>query len=46
PSIFALCQNSLIAENVGMAMQRIYHDAKIESNLYISAINHEGAVKL
>lgn len=46
PSIFALCQNSLIAENAGIAMQKVYNDAKIESNLYISAINNEGAIKL
>lgn len=46
PSIFALCQNSLIAENVGLAMQKVYHNAKIESKLYISSINHEGAIKL
>ena len=45
PSIFALSANSLIAEQVGEAMQRIYKNAKIESNLYLSGINQEGAVK-
>lgn len=44
PSIFALSKNSLIAEDVGNAMQKIYHDAKIESTVYVSGINHEGAV--
>ena len=45
PSIFALCANTLIAENVGIAMERIYKDAKIRTKLYHSAINQEGAVR-
>lgn len=45
PSIFALSANSLIAENVGIAMQRIFTDAKIENELFISPINQEGAIK-
>jgi len=44
PSIFALSANSLIAENAGEAMRKIYLDNKIESQLFISSINHEGAV--
>lgn len=43
PSIFALSANSLIAENVGQKMQAIYTNAKIESDLFISPINQEGA---
>ncbi len=43
PSIFALSANSLIAENVGQKMQAIYTNAKIESELFISPINQEGA---
>ncbi|MEK7257927.1 MAG: homoserine kinase [Bacteroidota bacterium] len=46
PSIFALSANSLIAERVGEAMQKIYSAAKIENQLFISPINQEGAVKL
>ncbi|MEZ4933245.1 MAG: homoserine kinase [Saprospiraceae bacterium] len=45
PSIFTLNANSLIAEAVGEAMQKVFHDAKIESQLYISPINQEGAIK-
>lgn len=43
PSIFALCDNSLIAENVGNAMSNIFKQNKIESELFISPINQEGA---
>lgn len=46
PSIFALSANSLIAENIGKAMETIFQKEKIETNLYISKINQEGAVKL
>jgi homoserine kinase len=42
PSIFALSQNSLIAEQAGSAMMRIYEKHKIECELYISPINQEG----
>ncbi len=45
PSIFALSANSLIAENVGAAMERIMTNAKIKSELFISPINQEGAIK-
>jgi homoserine kinase len=45
PSIFALSANSLVAEEVGEQMKRIYRDAKIECELYLSPINQEGAIK-
>jgi homoserine kinase len=45
PSIFALCPNSLVAENVGAAMKRIFKDNKIRSSLFISPINPEGAIR-
>lgn len=45
PSIFTLCANSLIAEEVGVAMQQVYRNAKIESDVFVSAINQEGAIK-
>ena len=44
PSIFALSENSLVAENAGLAMQKIYQKHKIECELYISSINMEGTV--
>jgi len=43
PSIFALSNNSTIAENAGNAMQGVFADQKIESSIYISPINLEGA---
>lgn len=46
PSIFALSSNSLIAENVGESMQKVFTDLKIKSELFQSPINQEGAVLL
>ncbi len=46
PSIFALSPNSLIAENVKESMAKIFTDAKIEHQIFISQINQEGAIKL
>ena len=42
PSIFALSQNSIIAEKAGDAMRKIYEKHNIECELYISPINLEG----
>ena len=44
PSIFALSANSLIAEEVGLAMQAIFNKHKIKNELYVSPINQEGVV--
>lgn len=44
PSIFALSANSLLAEQAGIAMQRVFHLHKIECDLYLSAVNQEGVV--
>ena len=44
PSIFALSANSLIAERAGEAMKRVFEDNKIKNQLFISTINHEGAI--
>ena len=44
PSIFALSQNSVIAEKAGEAMKKIYDMHKIECELYISPINQEGTI--
>lgn len=45
PSIFALSTNSLIAENVGTAMEKVMYDANIPNELFVSPINQEGAIK-
>ncbi len=44
PSVFALCSNSLIAENAGTAMQRAFQERGIATDLYLSRVNPEGAV--
>lgn len=46
PSIFALCSNSLIAENAARDMQAVFTAKGIESQSFISPINQEGAVLL
>lgn len=46
PSIFALSANSLIAEEAGLAMQKIFKENKIRNELYISPINQEGVILL
>ncbi len=46
PSIFALSANTLIAENIGNDMQRVFNDLGIKSELFISPINDEGAILL
>ncbi len=46
PSIFALCRNSLEAENAGEAMQKTFIDNGIKCDLFLSPINQEGAVLL
>ncbi len=42
PSMFALCQNKEIAENVIVAMQSTCMELKLESSAYVSKINSEG----
>ena len=43
PSIFALCNNSLVAENIKESWSRFYKDKNIEFDCFISDINREGA---
>lgn len=45
PSIFSISANSLIAEQVGQAMEKVFIDNKIENQLFISKINQEGAMR-
>lgn len=42
--VFALCKNSLEAENVAEAMKEVYETKKIRHNIIISQINQEGAI--
>jgi len=44
PSVFALSANSLTAENAGLAMQRAFAKHQIESEIFLSPVNQEGAV--
>jgi homoserine kinase len=44
PSIFAICDNSINAENAGNKMQKIFLDNGIECDLIHSKINKEGAI--
>ena len=43
PSMFALCHNSIIAENIYERCVALYKDNGIECTCHISNINHEGA---
>lgn len=46
PSIFALSASSLVAENVGISMKKVFDKARIENELFVSPINQEGAILL
>ena len=43
PSVFALCQNELTAEEAGQAMARAFAGVGVECDVYQSGINVEGA---
>lgn len=43
-AVFALCKNSLEAEEVEQAMKHIYAKNKIRHSSFISSIDHEGAI--
>jgi len=43
PSMFALCMNSFIAENIVEKAKAFYKEKSIECTCHISNINHEGA---
>lgn len=45
PSIFALCDNTLVAEEIGKAAEKIFNRNKINCQVFISGINQEGAIK-
>jgi hypothetical protein len=43
--MFALCANSLIAENIVNEVERFLTDEKIGNSCFVSKINNEGAIK-
>ncbi|MFN8338935.1 MAG: homoserine kinase [Saprospiraceae bacterium] len=45
PSMFALCDNSGIAEEISEKAKILYMSKKMEVTTYLSKINHEGAVR-
>jgi len=45
PSMFALCDNSGIAESVIVEAEKLYSDKKVAITTYLSKINHEGAIR-
>jgi homoserine kinase len=46
PSVFSLCASLTEAETVGRAMQAGFLEARLESDLYVSAINASGPLLL
>lgn len=45
PSIFALSENSLDAENIAFAMKEVFSNSKITANTIISRVNPDGVFK-
>jgi homoserine kinase len=45
PAMFALCSNSLIAENIVSKIERFLTEKKIDHTCFVSKINNEGAIK-
>lgn len=45
PSMFAFCNNSLIAENIMLKTKEIYSAAKIKCHAFVTKINNEGAIR-
>lgn len=43
-AVFALCKNSLEAEQVEEAMKQVYNKNKIRHTSFVSSIDHEGAI--
>ena len=43
PSMFALCNSTIVAENIAEGLKKIYTSHKIRHKVYISEINQEGA---
>lgn len=45
PSVFALCENSLIAETIGEKIKAFLLDQKIQNDVFVSKINTTGTYK-
>ena len=45
PTMFALCSNNLIAENICERTKAFLSDKKLESDVFVSSINMEGAYR-
>jgi homoserine kinase len=45
PSVFAMCTESKMAEEIGQKAQLILKSKNIESDVFLSGINLEGAYK-
>jgi homoserine kinase len=45
PSMFALCTDSIMAEEIGLKAQQVLKSRKIDSDIFLSSINNEGAYK-
>jgi homoserine kinase len=45
PSMFALCENSHLAETIGEKAKLIYKQEKLDSDVFLSKINLEGAFR-
>lgn len=45
PSVFAMCTDSKMAEEIGIKAQAILRSKKIDSDVFLSGINLEGAYK-
>ncbi|HET9052653.1 MAG TPA: homoserine kinase [Cyclobacteriaceae bacterium] len=43
PTMFAFCRNKTIADRVGEAMQQAFADVGLQSEVYVSKVNQEGA---
>lgn len=43
PSMFALCNSTIVAENIAEGLTKLYTSHKIRHKVYVSEINQEGA---
>ncbi len=46
PSMFAICDNSFIAQEIANKAESFYASKKLKSDTYVSKINHDGAIVL
>ncbi len=46
PAVFALCQEKRMAEEMAMAMKKIYDDRKLECRSFVGGVHHEGTIAM